>query len=122
MSGNVYVGVQMMNSVLDFTDSWTSLWDCFLLLALPVGSSKHIFILILIYFQCREVINSTTKEGEVNARLKQLEVALDAAEIGKQNAETEAALAKEKVEALKSEIKQVELMVSVHWAVDIALL
>jgi mitotic spindle assembly checkpoint protein MAD1 len=44
--------------------------------------------------------------------LKQLEVALDAAEIGKQNAETEAVLAKEKAEVLKSEIKRIELMVS----------
>lgn len=45
--------------------------------------------------------------------MKQLEVALDAAEIGRQNAETEAVLAKEKEEVLKSEIKRVELMVSV---------
>jgi mitotic spindle assembly checkpoint protein MAD1 len=45
--------------------------------------------------------------------LKQLEVALDAAEIGKQNAETETVLAKEKAEVLKSEIKRIESMVSV---------
>ncbi|GAU44668.1 hypothetical protein TSUD_204480, partial [Trifolium subterraneum] len=58
----------------------------------------------------KEVIYSTQKEGEGTARLKQLEVALDAAEIGKQNAETEALLAKEKAEVLKSEIKRIELM------------
>lgn len=76
--------------------------------------SKHMLSFDLgIFCKCREVIYSTQKEGEGAARLKQLEVALDAAEIGKQNAETEAALAKEKVEVLKSEIKRVELMVSV---------
>ncbi|XP_054803148.1 mitotic spindle checkpoint protein MAD1-like isoform X2 [Prosopis cineraria] len=61
----------------------------------------------------KEIIDSTMKEGEGNARLKQLEVALDAAEIGKQNAETEAALAKEKAESLKSEIKQIELTLAI---------
>lgn len=61
----------------------------------------------------KEVIFSTQKEGEGTARLKQLEVALDAAEIGKRNAETDAALAKEKAEVLKSEIKQIELMLAV---------
>ena len=40
-------------------------------------------------------------------------MALDAAQIGKQNAETEAAMAKERVASLKSEIKQIELTVSV---------
>jgi len=66
-----------------------------------------------IFYKCREVIYSTQKEGEGTARLKQLEVALDAAEIDKQNAETEAVLAKEKAEVLKSEIKRIELTVSV---------
>ncbi|XP_045817627.1 mitotic spindle checkpoint protein MAD1-like isoform X1 [Trifolium pratense] len=61
----------------------------------------------------KEVIYSTQKEGEGTARLKQLEVALDAAETGKQNAETEAVLAKEKAEVLKSEIKRIELMLAV---------
>jgi len=42
-----------------------------------------------------------------------MEVALEAAEMGKQNAEAEAALAKEKSEALISEIKRIELVVSV---------
>lgn len=57
------------------------------------------------------------KVGEANARLKQLEVALDAAQSGKQNAETEAALTKEKAEASKSEAKRIELMVSVRLGV-----
>ncbi|XP_006584135.1 mitotic spindle checkpoint protein MAD1-like isoform X3 [Glycine soja] len=61
----------------------------------------------------KEVIYSTQKEGEITARLKQMEVALDAAEIGKQNAEAEAALAKDKAEVLKSEIKRIELMLAV---------
>lgn len=52
------------------------------------------------------------KVGEANARLKEMEVALDAAQIGKQNAETEIALAKEQEEVLKSDVKRLELMVS----------
>lgn len=53
------------------------------------------------------------KVGEANARLKQIEVALDAAQLGKQNAEAEAALAKEKAESLKLEVNRIQLMVSV---------
>ena len=53
------------------------------------------------------------KVGDANARLKQLEVALDAALSEKQNAETEAALVKEKAAVSKSEVKRIELMVSV---------
>ncbi|GMI86128.1 mitotic arrest deficient 1, NITRIC OXIDE-INDUCED EARLY COTYLEDON SENESCENCE 1 [Hibiscus trionum] len=60
----------------------------------------------------KEVIDSTIKIGEVNARLKQIEVGLDAAEFAKQNAEADAVLVKEKTEALKSEIKRIELMLS----------
>jgi len=67
-----------------------------------------------IFYQCREVIYGTQKEGEITTHLKQMEVALDAAEIGKQNAEAEAELAKDKAEVLKSEIKGIELMVSVY--------
>ena len=51
--------------------------------------------------------------GEANARLKQMEVALDAAELDKQNAETQAALAHESAEASKLEVKRVDLMVRV---------
>ncbi|MED6205685.1 coiled-coil domain-containing protein mad1 [Stylosanthes scabra] len=61
----------------------------------------------------KEVIDVQQKESEKTAHLKQLQVALDAAEIGKQSAESEAALAKEKAEALKSEIKQIELKLAV---------
>jgi mitotic spindle assembly checkpoint protein MAD1 len=53
------------------------------------------------------------KVGEANALLKQMEVALDTAQLGKQNAETEAALTKEMAEALKLEVKEIELMVSI---------
>lgn len=60
----------------------------------------------------KEVIDGTMKVGEVNARLKQLEVALDYAQINKRNAEAEAALAKEKAEALKSEVKQIQMTLS----------
>ncbi|KAL1334405.1 hypothetical protein HN51_063326 [Arachis hypogaea] len=61
----------------------------------------------------KEIIDGKQKEGEQTSRVKQLQVALDVAEIGKQSAESEAALAKEKAEALKSEIKQIELMLAV---------
>ena len=63
--------------------------------------------------QCREVIDNMMKAGEANTHFKQMEVALETAQLGKQNAETEAALAKEKAEALKLEVKQIELMVSI---------
>uniref|UniRef100_A0A2N9HR59 Uncharacterized protein n=1 Tax=Fagus sylvatica TaxID=28930 RepID=A0A2N9HR59_FAGSY len=61
----------------------------------------------------KEVIDSTMKVGDANARLKQLEVALDTALSEKQNAETEVALAKEKAEVSKSEVKRIELMLSI---------
>jgi mitotic spindle assembly checkpoint protein MAD1 len=64
-------------------------------------------------WQCREVIDNMMKVGEANALLKQMEVALDTAQLGKQNAETEAALTKEMAEALKLEVKEIELMVSI---------
>ncbi|OVA05803.1 Spindle assembly checkpoint component Mad1 [Macleaya cordata] len=58
----------------------------------------------------KEVIENMTKVGEVSARLKQMEVALEVAELGKQHAESEAALAKEKAEESISEVKRLELM------------
>lgn len=61
----------------------------------------------------REVLDSMTKVGEIQARLKQMEVALDAAELEKREAENEAVLAKEKAESSKSEIKRIELKVSI---------
>ncbi|CAK7357205.1 unnamed protein product [Dovyalis caffra] len=64
----------------------------------------------------KEVIDSMVKVGEANARLKQMEVALDTAQFGKQSAEAETALAKEKAEALKLEVKQIKLMVSISLA------
>lgn len=51
------------------------------------------------------------KLGETNGRLKQMEVALDAAQLAQQNAETEAKLANEKAELSKSEVKRIEMMV-----------
>ncbi|OIT29589.1 mitotic spindle checkpoint protein mad1 [Nicotiana attenuata] len=57
----------------------------------------------------REVLDSMTKVGEVQARLKQMEVALDTAELEKRKAESEAAVAKESADSSKSEIKRIEL-------------
>ena len=50
------------------------------------------------------------KLGEANARLKQIEVTQDAIENAKQNAGTEATLAKESLEISKSEVKRIELI------------
>ncbi|KAH0858958.1 hypothetical protein HID58_087219 [Brassica napus] len=60
----------------------------------------------------KEVLDSTMKIGEASTRFNQLEAALDATQLGKQNAETEAALAKEKFEALKSDVKRIEAMLA----------
>ncbi|WCJ18702.1 mitotic checkpoint family protein [Euphorbia peplus] len=60
----------------------------------------------------REIIENMMKAGEANARLKQMEVSLDAYQLGKQNAETEVALLKEKAEGLKLEVNRIELMLS----------
>ncbi|CAI9287230.1 unnamed protein product [Lactuca saligna] len=60
----------------------------------------------------KDVIESMMKMGEVSARLKQVEVAFDVAENGRQTAETESALTKEKVELLKLELKRNELLLS----------
>lgn len=60
------------------------------------------------------MLDSSIKIGEASTRSKQLEVALDATQLGRQNAETEAALAKEKSEALKSDVKRIEVMVRLN--------
>uniref|UniRef100_A0A7N0ZWV9 Mitotic spindle checkpoint protein MAD1 n=1 Tax=Kalanchoe fedtschenkoi TaxID=63787 RepID=A0A7N0ZWV9_KALFE len=60
----------------------------------------------------KEIIQCTLKAGEANTLLKQREVSLDAAELGKQNAEIESALAKEKLQASLSEVKRIETMLS----------
>ncbi|XP_047341819.1 mitotic spindle checkpoint protein MAD1 [Impatiens glandulifera] len=60
----------------------------------------------------KEVVESMVKEGEANARLKQIEVSLDAAEQRKQNAEAEAALAKEKEQISQSEVKRMTTIIS----------
>lgn len=62
--------------------------------------------------ECRQVVDSMWKVGEAEARLKQLEVSLDAAELDKQNALNEAKMAKEMAEFSKSEVKRIESMVS----------
>ncbi|KAI3874889.1 hypothetical protein MKW98_019462 [Papaver atlanticum] len=58
----------------------------------------------------KEVIVNMTKVGEVSASLKQMEVALEVAELGKQQTESEAALAKEKADQAISEVKRLESM------------
>ncbi|XP_076903078.1 mitotic spindle checkpoint protein MAD1-like [Bidens hawaiensis] len=60
----------------------------------------------------KEVLEGLMKMGEVTARLKQVEVALDVAENARQNAETESALTNEKMELLKLELKRTELLLS----------
>lgn len=60
----------------------------------------------------KEVINNMDKLGEANTRLKQLEVALQSAELDKQSTESELALAKEKAESLKLENKELKSRLS----------
>lgn len=54
------------------------------------------------------------KVGEANARLKQMEVALDEATLSKQRVETEAALAKQQAEESIAEIKRIRSTVSIE--------
>ncbi|XP_031382416.1 mitotic spindle checkpoint protein MAD1 isoform X2 [Punica granatum] len=60
----------------------------------------------------KEVLDSTMRLGELNAHLKQKEVALDEAQLGKQSAEADAALAKEKSEEMVQEINRIQSMLS----------
>ena len=50
-------------------------------------------------------------ESETREKVIEFQVALDKAILDKQNAETEAAMVKEKAESCKAEIKRLELMV-----------
>lgn len=60
----------------------------------------------------KEVLESMMKAGELSARVKELEVSLEMAELSKQNAEKDCALAKEKAESSALEVKHLELMLS----------
>ncbi|GMH25663.1 hypothetical protein Nepgr_027506 [Nepenthes gracilis] len=60
----------------------------------------------------KDMIESEIKLGEVNARLKQIEVALESAELSKQNAEAEASVTKEKAELVGLEVKHLESKLS----------
>ncbi|CAI9770162.1 unnamed protein product [Fraxinus pennsylvanica] len=60
----------------------------------------------------KELYDSMMKVGDAQARLKQVEVALDTTLLDKESAETEAALAKERAELSKSEIKRLKLMIA----------
>lgn len=51
------------------------------------------------------------KLGETAERLKKLEVELEAAEVGKQNAEADTIMAKEMLETSKTEVKHIKMMV-----------
>lgn len=53
------------------------------------------------------------KLGETVERLKKLEVELEGAEVGKQNAEADTILAKEMLEASKAEVKHIKMMVCI---------
>lgn len=60
----------------------------------------------------KEAIESMIKVGEISARSKELEVALELAELSKQHAEKESELAKERAENSALVVKQLELMLS----------
>ncbi|XP_044489496.1 mitotic spindle checkpoint protein MAD1 [Mangifera indica] len=97
---------QSMNKLEEELSSWKVL-----IRDIPGVSCSEDITLKFVALQ-KEVLDSMMKLGEANAQLKQMEVALDAAQLGKQNAETEATLAKEKAEVTKSEVKRIELMLS----------
>ncbi|KAK1552952.1 hypothetical protein Q3G72_026290 [Acer saccharum] len=98
---------QSMNILEDELSSWKSLVK-----DIPGVSCSEDIPVKFAALQ-KEVIDSMMKLGETNAQLKQMEVVLDAAQLGKQNAETETALVKEKAEVSESEIKRIELTLSV---------
>ncbi|KAL6517819.1 hypothetical protein OROMI_033520 [Orobanche minor] len=60
-----------------------------------------------------EVVDSMMRASEAQAHVKEIQVALDAAILNKQDAETDATMMKEKAESYKAEIKRLELMLGV---------
>lgn len=58
----------------------------------------------------KETIENMMKVGEINARCKELEVALELAVLSKQHAEKESALAKERADNSALEVKRLELL------------
>ncbi|ERM99746.1 hypothetical protein AMTR_s00099p00119010 [Amborella trichopoda] len=60
----------------------------------------------------KELVESMLKVGEVNGRLKELEITLEKALLDKQDAETQLGLAKKKEEEMFLELKRLELTVT----------
>ncbi|CAL4972865.1 unnamed protein product [Urochloa decumbens] len=60
----------------------------------------------------KQALTNLNKVGEVTSRLKELEVALEFADLSKQRAEGEATLAKERAESAAKEVKRLELMLA----------
>ncbi|KAH7576024.1 hypothetical protein JRO89_XS02G0279000 [Xanthoceras sorbifolium] len=101
---------QSMNKLEDELSSWKSLMK-----DIPGVSCSEDIPVKFAALQ-KEVIDSMMKLGETNAQLKKMEVALDDAQLGKRNAETEGALAKEKAEVSESEVKRIKLTVIIGLA------
>ncbi|WVZ67974.1 hypothetical protein U9M48_016975 [Paspalum notatum var. saurae] len=60
----------------------------------------------------KQALTNLNKVGEVTSQLKELEVALEFADLSKQRAEGEATLAKERAENATREVKRLELMLA----------
>ncbi|KAL6840159.1 hypothetical protein ACP4OV_029969 [Aristida adscensionis] len=60
----------------------------------------------------KQALTNLNQVGEVTSRLKELEVALEFADLSKQRAEGEATLAKERAESATREVKRLELMLA----------
>ncbi|CAD6235670.1 unnamed protein product [Miscanthus lutarioriparius] len=60
----------------------------------------------------KQALTNLNKVGEVTSRLKELEVALEFADLSKQRAEGEATLAKVRAESATKEVKRLELMLA----------
>ncbi|XP_073028375.1 mitotic spindle checkpoint protein MAD1 isoform X1 [Primulina eburnea] len=60
----------------------------------------------------KEVVDSMIREGEAQARMKQIQVALDTSILDKQQADTDAMMATVKAESFKAEIQRLEFMLA----------
>ncbi|KZV48188.1 hypothetical protein F511_20321 [Dorcoceras hygrometricum] len=60
----------------------------------------------------KEIVDGMIREGEAQAKMKQIQVALDTSMLDKQEADTDAMMAKERAESYKEEIQRLELMLA----------
>lgn len=69
------------------------------------------FFVLVLFNGNREALQNMAKVGEITAQLKEIKVTMEYADLSKQRAEAECALAKEKAESSSLEAKRLQLMV-----------